>query len=158
MPSTSHNSDPNHHDSEAEKAYKALPLEERLALALRQHLTEEERELILLREQWMQVRVYFARRADLRSHEIACLLADQDHVIRLCLAKRDDLTLEQIAQCVGDRDPNVRYFIARNPRLPEDSRQQLLNDADPLVRRAAAKGPRTVRIEARPGQAALVRS
>lgn len=158
MPSASHNSDHNRHDSEAERAYKARPLEERLALALRQHLTEQERELILLREQWMQVRVYFARRADLRPHEIACLLADQDHVIRLCLAKRDDLTLKQIAQCAADRDPNVRYFIARNARLPEDLRKQLLNDADPLVRRAAAKGPRTVRIEARPGQAALVRS
>lgn len=143
---------------DVEKAYKALPLEERLALALRQHLTERERELILRSEQWMQVRVYFARRADLRPHEIAFLLADQDHVIRLCMAKRDDLTPEQIIQCVTDRDPNVRYFIARNARLPEAALQQLLNDIDPLVRRAAAKGPRVTRIEARPGQAALVRS
>ncbi len=143
---------------DAEKAYKALSLEERLTLALRQHLTDGERELILRREQWMQVRVYFARRADLRPHEIAFLLGDQDHVIRLCMAKRDDLTPEQITQCVTDRDPNVRYFIARNARLPEAALQQLLNDADPLVRRAAAKGPRPPRIEARPGRAAVVRS
>lgn len=158
MASPTLNPDHDHNDPKDEKAYKALSLEERLALALRQRLTDKERELILRREQWMQVRVYFARRADLRPHEIEFLLADQDHVIRLCMAKRDDLTPEQIARCVADRDPNVRYFIARNARLPEGSRQQLLNDADPLVRRAAAKGPRAVRIEARRGQAALVRS
>jgi len=143
---------------DAEKAYKALSLEERLALALREHLTETERELILHREQWMQVRCYFARRADLKPHEVATLLGDQDHVIRLCMAKRIDLNPEQVAQCATDRDPNVRYFIARNASLPEDLRVGLLNDADPLVRRAAAKGPRTPRIEARPGQAPLIRS
>lgn len=141
-----------------EKAYKALPLEDRLNLALRQDLTQEERDLILHKEQWMQVRVYFARRADLTASEIAVLLADQDHVIRLCMAKRPDLSPAQVRQCATDRDPNVRYFIARNALLPEDLRTLLQNDEDLLVRRAAAKGPRPPRIAARPGQAALIRT
>ncbi len=51
------------------RAYKALPLEERLALALREHLSEDERLLILHHEQWMQVRCYFARRADLAPND-----------------------------------------------------------------------------------------
>lgn len=139
------------------KRYKSLPLEERLALALREHLSDTERRLIVHAEQWMQVRCYFARRADLTPEEIAVLLDDQDHVIRLCIAKRHDLRPEQVERCVNDRDPNVRYFIARNPDLPEHLRAQLLSDADPLVRRAATKGPRACRIEARPGQARLIR-
>jgi len=143
--------------AEDEKAYKALPLQERLDLALREHLSLSERALILYREQWMQVRCYFARRADLTTEEIAVLLQDQDHIIRLCLAKRPDLTPQQIQDCVKDRDPNVRYFIARNALLPEDLRAHLQNDGDPLVRRAAAKGPRPPRIAARPGQARLIR-
>ena len=141
-----------------EQAYTALPLEDRLRLALRERLHPEERALIVRREQWMQVRCYFARRADLRPDEIAVFLEDQDHVIRLCIAKRPDLTPMQAARCASDRDPNVRYFVARNPALPQGLRDALKEDPDPLVRRAAAKGPRARRIEARPGQAALVRS
>lgn len=141
-----------------EKAYKALPLEDRLALALREHLSPEERALIVQREQWMQVRCYFARRADLTPDEVAAFLEDQDHVIRLCIAKRPDLTPTQAARCAADRDPNVRYFIARNPALPQGLREALKEDADPLVRRAAAKEPRAPRTAARPGQAVLIRS
>lgn len=144
-------------DTDPVSAYKNLPLEDRLALALSASLTDTERHCILMREQWMQVRCYFARRADLTPQEIAVLLSDQDHVIRLCIAKRPDLAPEQVWQCVRDRDPNVRYFIARNSLLETKQRALLLADEDPLVRRAAAKGPRPVRIESRPGQAALVR-
>ena len=140
------------------RTYKALPLEERLALALREHLSEDERLLILHHEQWMQVRCYFARRADLAPSEIAVLLDDQDHVIRLCIAKRPDLAPLQAARCAGDHNPNVRYAIARNPALSDDLREPLKTDPDPLVRRAAAKAPRPPRITMRPGQAALIRS
>lgn len=138
--------------------YKGLPLEERLTLALREHLSLEERLLILRHEQWMQVRCYFARRADLVPDEIALLLEDQDHVIRLCVAKRPDLTSSQAARCARDHNPNVRYAIARNPALSDDLRKGLKADPDPLVRRAAAKGPRPPRITSRPGQAALIRA
>ncbi len=141
-----------------EKTYKALSLEDRLSLALQERLNPEERTLIVEREQWMQVRCYFARRADLTPSEIAAFLGDQDHVIRLCIAKRPDLTPTQAARCAADRDPNVRYFIARNPALPQGLREALKEDPDPLVRRAAAKGPRAPRVAARPGQAALIRS
>ncbi|MHB8253271.1 MAG: hypothetical protein ACYDEV_06120 [Acidiferrobacter sp.] len=151
-------SEPDNSREANERAYKALPLEDRLQLALREQLSDRDRDLILHREQWMQVRCYFARRADLRPHEVAVLLNDQDHVIRLCIAKRRDLHPEQVARCVTDRDPNVRYFIARNVLLPADLRLNLQNDADPLVRRAAAKGPRAPRMAARPGQALLIRS
>ncbi|WP_205736149.1 HEAT repeat domain-containing protein [Acidiferrobacter sp. SPIII_3] len=140
------------------RAYKALPLEQRLALALREHLSLDQRHLILHHEQWMQVRCYFARRADLAPDEIAILLEDQDHVIRLCVAKRPDLTSSQAARCTTDHNPNVRYAIARNPALSDDLRELLKADPDPLVRRAAAKGPRLPRITRRPGQAALIRS
>ncbi|MHB1566533.1 MAG: hypothetical protein ACYCXG_07415 [Acidiferrobacter sp.] len=143
------------HDTE--RLYKALPLEERLALALRPELADHERHLILHREQWLQVRCYFARRADLRPDEIGILLDDADHVIRLCIAKRGDLTANQIERCVSDCDANVRYFVARNPGLHPQQRERLLADADPLVRRAAAKGPRAPRITGRPHQALLVR-
>lgn len=138
-------------------AYKALSLEERLSLALREFLDDDVRQAILHAEQWMQVRVYFARRADLRPEEVALLLDDQDHVIRLCIAKRDDLSAEQVTRCVCDRDPNVRYFIARNPLLTPGQRAQLEKDVDPLVRRAAAKGPRPAKRSRRPGQAELIR-
>ncbi len=146
------------HANAPEKAYKALPLEDRLALALREHLSPEERRFILHHEQWMQVRCYFARRADLSAAEVAVLLADDDHVIRLCIAKRPDLSPEQLALCASDRDPNVRYFAARNPALPETLRAALLNDQDPLVQRAARKGPKAARVVARAGQAPLIRS
>ncbi len=138
-------------------AYKNLPLEDRLALALKTGLSSTERTCILWHEQWMQVRCYFARRADLAPGEIAVLLDDPDHVSRLCIAKRPDLSGDQVWRCVRDRDPNVRYFIARNALLEPGQRQILLADADPLVRRAAARGPRPARIEGRPGQASLVR-
>lgn len=139
------------------RTYKALPLDQRLALALSDSLTEFERHAILVHEQWMQVRCYFARRLDLRPHEVAMLLDDQDHVIRLCIAKREDLTPEQVQRCVADRDPNVRYFIARNRLLTAAQREGLQADPDELVRRAAAKGPRPMRTGQRPGQAPLVR-
>lgn len=139
------------------RLYKALPLEERLALALNKDIDAIDRDNIVHREQWMQVRVYFARRLDLLPAEIEVFLNDQDHVIRLCIAKRSDLTPGQVAQCVADRDPNVRYFIARNMRLTSSQRELLLHDADPLVQRAATKGPRAPRITGRPGQALLIR-
>ena len=141
----------------AERSYKALSLQERLDLALRLELSDVERALILHREQWMQIRVYFARRLDLRSHEISILLDDADHVIRLCIAKRHDLTPKQVAQCVNDRDANVRYFIGRSPLLSEAQCAQLAADEDPIVRRAVAKGPRSLQTRQRPGQAELVR-
>lgn len=137
--------------------YKALSLDERMALALREGLDAEQRRIILVEEQWMQVRVYFARRADLSGEEIEFLLDDQDHVIRLCLAKRGDLTAQQVERCVADRDPNVRYFIARNPLLTQAQRGRLAGDEDPLVRRAAGKGPRPVQYRQRNGQARLIR-
>lgn len=136
--------------------YKALALERRMELALTAELAEELRQL-LLRDQWLHVKCYFARRLDLRPHEVAQLLDDQDHVIRLCIAKRPDLAPEQIARCVADRDPNVRYFIARHPQLTAAQRERLREDADPLVRKAASKGPRAVQIRQRPGQAALIK-
>ena len=152
---------PQHFDrdmnQESVARYKARPLDERMALALRETLSAEERRIILREEQWMQVRVYFARRADLSVDEVEYLLDDQDHVIRLCVAKRDDLTPVQVERCVGDRDPNVRYFIARNPLLDEAQRGRLAADEDPLVRRAVRKGPRPVQFRQREGQARLIR-
>lgn len=139
-----------------EQQYKALPLAERMALAVSEDLPLAYRPL-MLREQWMQIKCYFARRADLNPDEVASLLDDDDHVIRLCIAKRDDLSPEMIARCAADRDPNVRYFIARNPQLPESLREQLRGDVDPLVRRAAAKGPKPVSYRQRPGQTRLIR-
>jgi len=137
--------------------YKALALDERMSLALRDNLDAEHRRIILREEQWMQVRVYFARRADLSNEEIEYLLDDQDHVIRLCIAKRDDLSAAQVERCVADRDPNVRYFIARNPLLDDVQRERLAGDEDPLVRRAVGKGARPVQYRQREGQARLIR-
>jgi hypothetical protein len=139
-----------------EHQYKALSLEARMELALSASLPEAYRSL-MVREQWMHVKCYFARRLDLRADEISALLDDQDHVIRLCIAKRPDLSPAQIERCVGDRDPNVRYFIARHPGLSVDQRERLLADEDALVRRAAAKGPRPPQTRQRAGQALLVR-
>lgn len=138
------------------REYKALPLDERMALALSDALPEAYRPLMLA-EQWMHVKCYFARRLDLRPDEVARLLDDQDHVIRLCIAKRTDLIPGQVERCVHDRDPNVRYFIARSPLLTPEQRTRLAADEDELVRRAAAKGPREPQIRQRPGQAPLVR-
>lgn len=139
------------------QTYKSLPLEERLSLSLRENLSDEERALILHHEQWMQIRVYFSRRFDLRPDEVSCLLQDQDHVIRLSIAKRPDLSAKQVEICVTDRDPNVRYFIARNPLLDAGQRARLHSDEDELVRRAAGKGPRECQTRQRPGQARLIR-
>ena len=139
-----------------EQQYKALPLEERLELALSDALPETYREF-MVREQWMVVKCYFARRADLTPEEINALIEDQDHVIRLCIAKRQDLYPEIVARCVNDSDPNVRYFIARSPLITEEQKHQLLQDEDELVRRAARKGPREPQFRQRPGQAKLVR-
>jgi hypothetical protein len=136
--------------------WRTLSLDEKMRWALSADLPEALRPL-LLREQWMQTRCYFARRADLRPHEVAELVADQDYVIRLCLAKRPDLTAEQVARCAGDPDPNVRYAIARNPLLTDAQRTRLCADEDELVRQAAAKGPRPSETRCRPGQAALLR-
>ncbi|MEW5790459.1 MAG: hypothetical protein ACOY4L_05990 [Pseudomonadota bacterium] len=142
--------------SELERQYKSLSIGERMDLALSADLPEAYRPF-LLRDQWMQIKCYFARRLDLRPDEVTVLLDDQDHVIRLCIAKRHDLTPEQVARCVTDRDPNVRYFVARNPLLSEAQRQRLLEDEDELVRAAARKGPRELRVRQRPGQAEVIR-
>ena len=139
-----------------EKQYKALPLEERLTLALSEHLPAHYRPC-MVREQWMVVKCYFARRADLTLDEVNALLDDQDHVIRLCLAKRQDLTPQMVARCVADRDPNVRHSIARNPLLTEAQKQVLLQDEDELVSRAAKKGPREAQYRQREGQTRLVK-
>lgn len=145
-----------HPGVELERAYKALPLEERLQLALSPDLPAAYR-TFMLREQWMVTKCYFARRLDLRPAEIEALLRDPDHVIRLCLAKRHDLSPAQVERCVNDRDPNVRYFIARNPLLSAAQRERLLRDPDPMVCRAATKGPRPLKTRCRPGQAELIR-
>lgn len=142
--------------SDLERQYKSMSIGERMELALSADLPDCYRPF-LLRDQWMQIKCYFARRLDLQPPEIAALLGDQDHVIRLCIAKRADLTPEQVACCVNDRDPNVRYFIAKSPLISEAQRQKLLNDEDDLVRAAAKKGPREPKIRARPGQAPLIR-
>lgn len=139
-----------------EKTYKALPIGERLELALSETLPDAVRPY-MAREQWMHVKCYFARRLDLRPAEIATLLDDDDYVIRLCIAKREDLTPEQLERCVSDREPNVRYAVARNVRLSDAQRARLLRDEDPLVRRAAEKGPRALRTRQRPGQARVIR-
>jgi hypothetical protein len=139
-----------------EAEYKALPLEERLALALSDQLPEAYRPF-MVQEQWMVVKCYFARRADLHPFEVSALLDDQDHVIRLCIAKRQDLSPEMVARCVADRDPNVRYFIARSPLITSEQRDTLLNDEDPLVSRAARKGPKAPQYRQRPGQTKLIK-
>ncbi len=142
--------------SSLETQYKALPLEDRLNLALSDDLPEVYRPF-MVREQWMVVKCYFARRADLSVEEVGALLADQDHVIRLCIAKRPDLTSEMVDLCVNDRDPNVRHAISRNPNITEAQRIQLRNDSDPLVAHAAAKPIKSVAFRQRPGQARLIK-
>ena len=139
-----------------EKQYKDLPLEQRLALALSENLPDAYRPF-MVREQWMVVKCYFARRVDFRPDEVRALIQDQDHVIRLCIAKRQDLNAELVEQCVNDRDPNVRYFIARNPLITAAQRQKLLNDGDELVSRVAKKGPREAQFRQRPGQTKLIK-
>ena len=64
-------------DAALEKRYKALPLGERMALAVSDSLPAEYRPF-MLREQWMQIKCYFARRADLSPDEYAALLDDDD--------------------------------------------------------------------------------
>lgn len=139
-----------------EQQYKNLSLEERMKLAVAP-LIEPAYRVFMLHEQWMQIKCYFARRADLSAAEITQLSLDDDHVIRLCVAKRHDLPLDTINRFVSDRDPNVRYFIARNPLLTQAQRERLMNDSDVLVRRAAEKGPRAMAYRQRPGQAKLVK-
>jgi hypothetical protein len=139
-----------------ERQYKALPLEERLNLALSDALPLAYRPF-MVREQWMVIKCYFARRADLNHEEIAALITDQDHIIRLCIAKRQDLTVEMVDACVNDPDPNVRHAISRNMAISARQREQLQQDADPLVARAAAKGPKAPQYRQRPGQALLIK-
>lgn len=138
------------------KRYKSLSLGERMELALSAHLPPEYRPL-MVQEQWMQIKCYFARRADLTPDEVSALIDDQDHVIRLCIAKRHDLTPDMVARCVADRDPNVRYFIARNPLITAEQRAQLQQDEDILVAKAAGKPPRELSYRQRPGQTRLIK-
>ncbi len=142
--------------SDLEKQYKALPLAERLDLALAEELPAHYRPF-MVQEQWMVIKCYFARRSDLSPTEIAALIADQDHIIRLCIAKRPDFTEEMVTLCVNDRDPNVRHAISRNPKLKPAQREQLRHDVDPLVARAAAKGAKSTQYRQRPGQALLIK-
>ncbi len=139
-----------------EKQYKAMPLEERIELALSEHAPENYR-LFLAEDQWNVIRCYFSRREDLLSNEIAIMLKDDDYVIRLSIAKRNDLTAEQVEECVCDADPNVRHAIARNELLSEQQRERLLNDEDDLIRRSARKGPREIQYRQRDGQARLIK-
>lgn len=139
-----------------EKHYKALPLAERLDLALSETLPAAYRPF-MAREQWMVIKCYFARRADLNPEEVATLIEDQDHVIRLCIAKRPDLTPAMVEKCVNDRDPNVRHAISRNALINEAQRAQLRRDEDPLVARAAAKGAKATQYRQRPGQSRLIK-
>lgn len=138
------------------KAYKQIPIPERMELALSADLEPKWRHYIV-RDQHSQVKAYFSRRADLTQEEVAILLADPDQTVRLNCAKRDDLTAEQVERCVADRDPNLRYFIARNPLLTEAQRARLLADEDPLVVRAARKGPKARSVRQRPGQAEMIK-
>ena len=138
------------------KTYKAIPIPQRMDMALSATLEDKWRYFIV-RDQHSQVKAYFSRRLDLTPEEVAILLADPDQTVRLNCAKRDDLTAEQVEKCVADRDPNLRYFIARNPLLTEAQRARLLADEDPLVRKAAAKGPKQRVTRARPGQAEMIR-
>lgn len=142
--------------TDLEKQYKALPLAERLDLALSDSLPADYRPF-MVREQWMVIKCYFARRADLNMEEVNALIADQDHVIRLCIAKRPDLTTEMIDSCVNDRDPNVRHAICRNANLRPSQRQQLQQDIDPLVARAATKPPKETQYRQRPGQTRVIK-
>lgn len=139
-----------------EKQYKAIPLEERIAMSLAEEIPEQWRPFVIC-DQWLVVKCYFSRRADLRPEEVAVLATDDDYVIRLSIAKREDLTSEMVQAFVRDRDPNVRHAIARNRLLPEAQRQQLETDVDELVMLAARKGPREIRFRQRPGQAVLIR-
>ncbi|MHB1173623.1 MAG: hypothetical protein ACYCZJ_00665 [Sulfuriferula sp.] len=139
-----------------EKHYKALPLAERLDLALSESLPAQYR-LFMVHEQWMVIKCYFARRADLSQNEVAALIEDQDHVIRLCIAKRPDLTPAMVEKCVNDRDPNVRHAISRNALTSETQRALLRLDEDPLVARAAAKGAKDTQYRQRPGQTRLIK-
>ncbi|BBP05471.1 hypothetical protein TPL01_03700 [Sulfuriferula plumbiphila] len=139
-----------------EKHYKALPLDQRLDLALSETLPAAYRPF-MVREQWMVIKCYFARRADLSQDEVAALIEDQDHVIRLCIAKRPDLTPAMVEKCVKDRDPNVRHAISRNALISEAQRAQLRQDEDPLVARAAAKGAKETQYRQRPGQSRLIK-
>ncbi len=142
--------------SELAKAYKSIPIPERMDMALSADLDAQWRPY-LVRDQHSQVKAYFSRRLDLRPEEVAVLLSDPDQTVRINCAKRDDLTPEQVEQCVSDRDPNLRYFIARNPLLTEAQRQRLMNDEDELVCRAARKGPKKRTTRQRPGQAEMIR-
>lgn len=137
-------------------AYRAFSTEERKTLALDPNLDPGFRPY-LVRDQWSLVKIYFGRRADLMPEEIALLIEDPDQTVRITCARREDLSPEQVARCVADRDPNLRYFIARNILLTPAQRLELQADADPLVRKAAVKGPKRRRIEARRGQAAVIR-
>lgn len=139
-----------------EQHYKALPLAERLDLALSETLPAAYRPF-MVREQWMVIKCYFARRADLSPEEVAALIEDQDHVIRLCIAKRPDLTPAMVEKCVSDRDPNVRHAISRNALLDDAQRELLKHDEDPLVARAAAKGAKATQYRQRPGQTRVVK-
>jgi len=136
--------------------YSALSTEERKTLALNPNLDPGFRPY-LVRDQWSLVKIYFGRRADLTSAEIDLLIEDPDQTVRITCARREDLNPEQVARCVADRDPNLRYFIARNVLLTPAQRLELQADVDPLVRKAATKGPKHRRIEARPGQAPVIR-
>jgi hypothetical protein len=139
-----------------EKTYKALPLAERLDLALSDTLPVEYRPF-MVHEQWMVIKCYFARRADLTPDEVAALIEDQDHVIRLCIAKRPDLTPAMVEKCVKDRDPNVRHAISRNALASPAQRAQLQHDEDPLVARAASKSIKGTQYRQRPGQTRLIK-
>ncbi|HDP89907.1 MAG TPA: hypothetical protein ENN42_08125 [Thioalkalivibrio sp.] len=143
-------------NDELRRNYKAIPIPQRMDMALSADLEPQWRHFIV-RDQHSQVKAYFSRRVDLTAEEVAILLADLDQTVRLNCAKRDDLTPEQVEQCVSDRDPNLRYFIARNTLLTDDQRARLLADEDPLVRKAAAKGPKRRETRARPGQAPMIR-
>ncbi len=142
--------------ADLEKQYKAIPLEERIAMSLAEEIPEQWRPYVI-RDQWLVVKCYFSRRADLRPSEVAVLAEDDDYVIRLSIAKREDLTPEMVQAFVADRDPNVRHAIARNRLLPEAMREMLKSDVDELVTQAAKKGAREVRFRQRPGQAVLIR-
>ncbi|MGC9127240.1 MAG: HEAT repeat domain-containing protein [Acidithiobacillus sp.] len=136
--------------------WSSLELAARLHWALSPELPAPYRQA-LLREQWVQTRCYFARRADLTPAEVAHFCQDPDYVVRLCMAKRPDLLPEQVESLCRDKDPNVRYAVARNALLTPEQRQQLQEDADELVRQAAKKGPRVSQTRCRPGQVPLYR-
>lgn len=141
---------------DSSRDYKALPIPDRLELALSADLDPHWR-AHLVRDQHSQVKIYFSRRMDLTPEEVELLLADPDQTVRLSCAKREDLNPNQVERCVRDRDPNIRYCIARNVLLTDAQREQLMQDPDELVARAAQKGPKTRGTRQRPGQAKLIR-